>query len=1088
VEAERREQPVSIDGDRLRELLDALIDSTNNSSTALDILVAKLAALFDCAVATIDLVGAVPGVGLAQLRVGLGDETVDAPVDPDGVRTAVETNLPVLLDPNHPMPPLLAERGVHAGVCLPFADTRSVLSVYRTSERAFSPSEVTLIYLMGRYLNALLRRVQRLSQLAQLAEHSLQIGACRSEPEVFERAVDGVRTLLHADASAVASVTGEVVRFTVQRGLTATVAAWRGSLDPIIASAVRNRNVVRVRDIRAGYPERSQWPIRASMIAPLEVDGVVVALLGAHRYSDIEFTADDEDVLTLLAGQVASAIANARLVATVERRRYTADILRDVSTSLNASLSAAVVAGRFCAAALEHSDAARVALLLFDEDGNRLVPTSSQPADDEHSLLRLWKPAHTLGIGDISFIAEALRERNTVVHREGTEDEPSAWLIAEPLAMHDNVVGVLLLEWVTVSRPPQPRLLRPIVELAVRALEQARVFERAERSGLQLAALHDVAMATNNDNDVASTLDRVVESTRQLTGAQVARIGLVDDNAESFTNVAIAGDSPILRGAQGSMSHSVGAWSIRHGQTVWMPDAAGGVSAPLEAAAWTHDHSPGSAVAVPMRGRGGVAIGFLTLRHPEPYFLTRSCIPILERFATEAALAVENYREFDARKSLERRLRQQATHDPLTGLINRPRLLQLISEALGYAARGRATSAPAVLFLDLDRFKTVNDSLGHAAGDELLNAVGERLREAVRPGDVVGRLGGDEFVVLLERLPRSRAAVEAELVAEGILLALTEPILVRGRPLVVSASIGLTVASGDIRDANDLLRDADIAMYRAKAAGKSQVVAFEPSMSVEGLLDMESDLRRALDEGGLQVYYQPIVELDTGMVRGVEALTRWHHPTLGAVPPTDFIALAEEIGLVRRLDQWVLDTALHDLHQLHARWPELELNVNVSAVHLHEPALPGRIADSLQRLSVRPELLTVEITETAAMWDPTRTMDSLVALGEMGIGAVLDDFGTGYSNFGQLKRFPLRGLKIDRSFVEHLDSDPQDEAIVAALITLSTSLGLGVTAEGVETRQQQQHLLALGCRRAQGYLFSAAVPVTELAELLAAQH
>jgi EAL domain-containing protein (putative c-di-GMP-specific phosphodiesterase class I) len=314
-----------------------------------------------------------------------------------------------------------------------------------------------------------------------------------------------------------------------------------------------------------------------------------------------------------------------------------------------------------------------------------------------------------------------------------------------------------------------------------------------------------------------------------------------------------------------------------------------------------------------------------------------------------------------------------------------------------------------------------------------------------------------------------------------MLLSLAEPFVIRQRPVVMSASVGLTVASGADRDAEDLLRDADVAVYRAKAAGKAQVLAFEPSMSVTGLLDMESDLRHALDEQLLQVHYQPIVELSTGKAVGLEALARWDHPTLGWVPPDEFVALAEETGLVRRLDQWVLQTALRDVAMLHEQRPELTLSVNLSAMHLHERALAARIAHTVQASGVRPELLTMEITETAAMWDPRRTLDSLTALQSAGIGVVLDDFGTGYSNFGYLKKFPLRGLKIDRLFVEQIDVDPQDAAIVAALITLSESLGIGVIAEGVETRGQQLRLLELGCRRAQGYLFSPAMAFAELA-------
>lgn len=1059
----------------------AVLGEADDQDHFLDNVVRAVAALFDSDIVTIDTVSEGGTRSVSRASFGLSERSSDDAVDPEGLRLALGAGQPLVLDDNRKLPPNLAENGVKVGVGVPFSEASTVMSLYRRRPVPFAVEEIDLMVLMGRYLIAGLRR----GQLARLAEHSVRVGLCRSEPEMLEVAVDGVLPLLAADAAGVALINDGVVRFGANRGLGSALRSWSAPVDKLAASSVlRDRRPRRFTDIRNGDPERSEWRIRAAIFAPVVVDDVVVALLAAYRYTTRSFYADDEYVLTMLAGQVAAAMANARLVQQSEQRRIVAESLRDLLASLNASMSVAEIGERCLTAMLKHSDASRGVLLLLDEDQRDLVPVCTEPenVDILHSFVGLFG---AIAVGDSPLIALALSEQRAVMRAVG-EGEPAGarcWLLAQPLMVHTRNVGLVLLEWHTETQPSPPWTVPAIAEMGAITLDHAQLFEHAERSGLQLAALHDVAVAINTDDDIATTLTRIVDSVRRLTGADVARIGVVDHGADTFTNVAVSGEGErsSLLGLSDSMSHTVGAWVVHHGQTAWVPNTAAGTSEPPEAAAWIHDKTPGSALAVPMYGRAGAALGFLTLRHPQPYRLARSCLPVVERFATEAGLAVENRRVFEARRSLETQLREQASRDPLTGLANRTRLLELIGRALTTAAQGRNKSTLAVLFLDLDRFKTVNDSLGHAAGDELLCAVGQRLSDAARPGEVVGHLGGDEFVFLVEGLPRRSATAGAELAAERMLLSLGEPFVIRQRPVVMSASVGLTVASGADRDAEDLLRDADVAVYRAKAAGKAQVLAFEPSMSVTGLLDMESDLRHALDEQLLQVHYQPIVELSTGKAVGLEALARWDHPTLGWVPPDEFVALAEETGLVRRLDQWVLQTALRDVAMLHEQRPELTLSVNLSAMHLHERALAARIAHTVQASGVRPELLTMEITETAAMWDPRRTLDSLTALQSAGIGVVLDDFGTGYSNFGYLKKFPLRGLKIDRVFVEQIDVDPQDAAIVAALITLSESLGIGVIAEGVETRGQQLRLLELGCRRAQGYLFSPAMAFAELA-------
>ena len=1061
----------AIDAEGLSELINLLMDIPAGADVPLSDIAAKLATLFavdimvvyDVDRATSDTTpGNTFGISMADASDGLNPEAILA-----AAASGRTVTLGCSVLPGH-----LVERGVRVGACIPFARLSMVLSLYRKADIDFDAAQIEFISLVAKYVNLVLRRMRRAVQLRQLAEHSAHVGACRSERAVLDVAVDGIPRLFEADAAGVGVISDGIVQFQVHRGFGAMFDQWTGTIEQSAAtSVVRERRPYRTGDIREGAPERSFWPIRAAVIVPVEVNGTVVAVLGAYRYTTRQFGTDDEYVLTVLAGQVAAAMSNAALLTEREQLRREADTLRLVSAEFNSSLSVVEVGRRIQAAMLDHSGADRVVVLLLDEDQRRLRPMGGASG----RIVLAEDPA----------VVRALLERRPIMHE--SDPPPSAdgarWSLVQPLAVHDRRLGVVLLEWAASLRPTPPAMVETIADMAAKALEHAQLFEHATSSGRQLTALHDVAVAMSNDDDIASTLARVVDSVREMTGAQVARIGLVDPSGDTFTTVALSGEGDRPLGTRSPMNDSVGAWVIRNATTAWVPNTAAGLSEPAEAAAWINDHTPGSAVAVPIHGRGDAPVtGFLTLRHPEPYFLGRSYLPILERFATEAGLAVQTHRETDARLALARQLRDQAAADPLTGLANRTHLLEAITQAL--VAASRATHTLAVLFLDLDRFKTVNDSLGHAAGDELLCAVADRISNAVRPGDLVGRLGGDEFVVVLEDVTKAGAAAEAELIAERILRAFTAPITVRQRRLFVSASIGLTVAGDSSRDADDLLRDADVAMYRAKAAGKAQVVLFEPSMNVGGLLDLEGDLRKALDEQSLRVYYQPVVELATGRPLGVEALTRWHHPRLGWVPPEEFVPLAEDTGLIRRLDHWVLQTALRDLECLRRQWPALEVNVNLSAMHLHDRGLAARVAHALTASGLPAAALTLEITETAAMWDPGRTLDSLASLQELGIGVVLDDFGTGYSNFGYLKRFPLRGIKIDQAFVEHLATDRQDAAIVGALIALSGALGLGVTAEGVETSAQQHTLLELGCRRAQGYLFSPAVPLPELVTLL----
>jgi diguanylate cyclase (GGDEF)-like protein/PAS domain S-box-containing protein len=475
----------------------------------------------------------------------------------------------------------------------------------------------------------------------------------------------------------------------------------------------------------------------------------------------------------------------------------------------------------------------------------------------------------------------------------------------------------------------------------------------------------------------------------------------------------------------------------------------------------------------------------LRVRHADGAWHTMDVTATDLRHEPTVAGIVLNARDVTDRKELEGELRFQALHDTLTGLANRALFADRVTHAL--QRRSDRQDLVAVLFIDLDDFKTINDSLGHAAGDDLLVAVGARLQECVRLADTPARLGGDEFAILVEDIYTEDQVVD---LADRVLEALLRPFDIGGRSVQVGATMGIAIDTARATSADILLRNADVAMYLAKERGKARFEIFEESMhdvAVERM-ELRNDMPAALASGQFAVHYQPIVDLNSGVVQGVEALLRWNHPTRGPVRPDVFIPVAEQSGFILTLGSWVLDRACADLR----RWREadpaaaaLTMSVNVSVRQLEQHGLAADVAGALARHGLDPHHLTLEVTESVLMADTEALRDRLTELRALGVKIALDDFGTGYSSLKYLDRLPLDTVKIDRSFVADLSTKAHDPAVVRAVIDLAGQLDLGLVAEGIEQAAQLDVLRAMGCQMGQGYYFARPMPAGEVVQAVA---
>lgn len=479
---------------------------------------------------------------------------------------------------------------------------------------------------------------------------------------------------------------------------------------------------------------------------------------------------------------------------------------------------------------------------------------------------------------------------------------------------------------------------------------------------------------------------------------------------------------------------------------------------------------------LPLSGSSGQVTGLLVVMDGREMKKNHFLEPVLRVFAARAAAELERLRAED-------RVAYLANHDVLTGLPNRALVNDRLGVALAMARRNRNTLA--VLTVDLDRFKNFNDTMGHQAGDRLLKGVAARLTGLPRQDDTVSRTGDDEFTLIFQQISQGEDAAR---VAEKILDAIAQPFEIEGHEFHLSASIGIALYPNDGQDAQTLLKNAESAMYRATESGGNCYQFYTPTMNARALerLSLEKKLRCAVERGEFLIHYQPRVNIRSWKVASLEALVRWRDPEIGLVPPAQFIPLAEETRLIMPIGEWVLRTACRQLVNWHqAGLPVNKVSVNLSARQFQQRDLVEMVARVLDEARLSPERLELEITETLAMQDVDYTIQKLSRLKDMGIEISIDDFGTGYSSLSYLKRFPIDTLKVDKSFVADVTTDPGNAAIVSAIIGLARNLGLKVVAEGVETEHQLEFLRSQDCDEMQGYLFSRPVPAEDCAALLA---
>jgi diguanylate cyclase (GGDEF)-like protein/PAS domain S-box-containing protein len=638
--------------------------------------------------------------------------------------------------------------------------------------------------------------------------------------------------------------------------------------------------------------------------------------------------------------------------------------------------------------------------------------------------------------------------------------------------------GIVFQVEIVPFRPHPDGDVEGVFNVARDITERKRTEAEAAQRTAQQAAVASLGVAALEGTEVSSLMDEaatLVATTLQVEFCEL--LELTEDREALLLSAGTGWQAGLVRTALmplGSEFHAGFTWGSR-GRVIVEDYAAEKRFRPTSL---LRKHDVVSGVSVTLGGKR-TPLGVLGAHSAVKRSFRPDEVDFLQAIANVLAEAI-------VRQSAETKVRHQALHDPLTGLPNRSLLIDRLNHWAARAGRDRSTAA--VLFVDLDNFKVINDALGHEHGDRLLCSVADRLQRELRPSDTIARVGGDEFVVFCEDIPSEHHALA---MVDRLVHALGEPFDLGGQAQHATASVGIALGDGSSQP-EMLIRNADAAMYRAKERGRARYELFDDEMRQRSIswLETESELRRALDNGELRNVYQPIVSPRSGEIVGFEALVRWHHPERGVISPADFIPVAEQSGLIVPLGRTVLELACDEA----AGWNRdrgdrepLRVAVNFSPRQLSHPKAVDTIVSALERAGLEPRLLCVEITESALVEDAASTLGTLNRLKELGVTLALDDFGTGYSSLTYVRRFPIDTLKIDRSFIDGIVGSSEDEAIVTAVLSMGRALGVHVVAEGVETEEQADRLRVLGCKLAQGYLFSRPIAPDAVRELLASE-
>jgi diguanylate cyclase (GGDEF)-like protein/excisionase family DNA binding protein len=935
-----------------------------------------------------------------------------------------------------------------------------------------------------------------LQTVTALADLSVELGALGNPAEIAQYVSGRLRAVFQVELAGLMRLEADTLETVVPSD---TLALAAGTRFPLSESAILRRAVES--DVPTLFDDLgahaapaidiiSRFGIRSAVFVPIRVAGRTWGLLSLATLKPRRFSTAETDRLVSIASQAGLALNNARLLAETQRWSEQLERIEALTAQLSRSRAVGDVADAVAREIDSVIDWHGLRFYVLDADGQTLEPIKLRSKVDHYAretpdLVRLRLGEGLGGHIAASGVAEvinnaALDPRGALI--PGTDSIEESMIVV-PLIYEDVVLGVLELFRLGLDAfdATDLRLAQIVGAQAAVALSNARQLEEMERrrdalerrvaSQRQLLAITERLLV---QRERGAVFEAIADTLAEVVPHDTLTIYLVDHEAgclmpilarDEYAEQILASRQAIGSGITGDV--------IAHGEAEVINDA-------------TNDprvvHVPGtptdqdeSMIVAPIRNADGV-VGALNLYRVGRDF-NGDDLELVRLFTNHVAIALDN-------ATIHDRLVDAALTDPLTGLPNRRLFAERIDHAL--ARRDRSGTHVAVLFLDLDSFKMVNDGLGHAAGDGVLRSVAERLRECTRQADTVARLGGDEFGILLEDLKGDTEAMDA---AERIVAALSDTLSIDGRSVRARASIGVALDRGepDITSI-ELLRDADTAMYLAKASNRGSFEVFEPSMHARQLarLQLDGELREALELGQFSLAYQPIISFPGGRIIGAEALLRWNHPTR-AIDPLEFIELAEESGEIVPIGAWVLREACGQARRWQLELPgarDLRISVNVSARELVEAAFVEGVESALSESGLSPGSLALEITESMMLADETAAIAALRRLREIGVHIVVDDFGTGYSSLSYLKRLPVDGLKIDRSFVEGLGEEREKSAIVRATIALARALGLTVTAEGIENVTQLRRLLALQCDLGQGYHFAPPLTPDALADLL----